>query len=92
MPLPRSGSRSGCRQRRTTSGGGTGGLRITVVANPPGNQPSRDHHSSCTPKPVELPVEHAGPSTRGVPAVQCDAVIQAMIEEDVEERGDFLLA
>ncbi len=69
LPLPRSGSRSGCRQTRTTSGGGTGGLRITVVANPPGNQPSRDHHSSCTPKPVELPVERAGPSTRGVPAV-----------------------
>ncbi len=69
LPLPRSGSRSGCRQTRTTSGGGTGGLRITVVANPPGNQPSRDHRSSCTPKPVELPVERAGPSTRGVPAV-----------------------
>ncbi len=64
LPLPRSGSRSGCRQTRTTSGGGTGGLRITVVANPPGN-----HRSSCTPKPVELPVERAGPSTRGVPAV-----------------------
>ncbi len=69
LPLPRSSSRSGCRQTRTTSGGGTGGLRITVVANPPGNQPSRDHHSSCTPKPVELPVERAGPSTRGIPAV-----------------------
>ncbi len=64
LPLPRSGSRSGCRQTRTTSGGGMGGLRITVVVIPPGNQPSRDHHSSCTPKPVELPVERAGPSTR----------------------------
>ncbi len=69
LPLPRSGSRSGCRQTRTSSGGGTDGLRITVVANPPGNQPSRDHCSSCTPKPVELPVERAEPSTRGVPAV-----------------------
>ncbi len=69
LPLPRSGSRSGCRQTRITSGRGTGDLRITVVANSPGNQPSRDHRSSCTPKPVELPVERAGPSTRGVPAV-----------------------
>ncbi len=47
----------GCRQ--STSGGSTGGLRITVVANPPGNQPSRDHHSSCTLQPVELPMERA---------------------------------
>ncbi len=36
------------------------------MANPPGNQPSRDHRSS---KPVELPMECAGPSTRSVPAV-----------------------
>ncbi len=46
LPLPRSGSRSSWRQPRTTSGGGMGGLRVTVVANPPGNQPSRDHCSS----------------------------------------------
>ncbi len=39
------------------------------MANPPGNQPSRDHCSSCTPQPVELPMERAGPSTRRVPAV-----------------------
>ncbi len=41
LPLPRSGSRSGCRQTRTTSGGGTDGLRIYSGGNPPGNQPSR---------------------------------------------------
>ncbi len=49
LPLPRSGSRHGCSQARTTSGSGTGGLRVTVVANPPGNQPLRDHRSSCAP-------------------------------------------
>ncbi len=43
LPLPRSGSRPGCSQARTTSGSGTGGLRLTVVANPPRNQPLTDH-------------------------------------------------
>ncbi len=32
----RSSSRPGCRQARSTSGGSTAGLRITVVANPQG--------------------------------------------------------
>ncbi len=35
-PPSRSSSRPGCRQARSTSGGSTGGLRITVVANPQG--------------------------------------------------------
>ncbi len=61
LPPSRSSSRPGCRQARSTSGGSTDGLRITVVANPPGNQPSRDHRSSCAPQSVELPMEHAGP-------------------------------
>ena len=69
LPLPRSGARSGGRQTRTTSGSSTGGLRVTVVANPAGNQPSGDHRSSCTSDPVEQPTERAGPSTRSVPAV-----------------------
>ncbi len=34
--LSRSSSRPGCRQARSTSGGSTAGLRITVVANPQG--------------------------------------------------------
>ncbi len=69
LPPPRSGSRPGCSQARNTSGGDMGGLKVIVVANPPGNQPSRDHRSSCAPQPVELPMELAGPSTRSVPAV-----------------------
>ncbi len=35
-PPSRSSSRPGCRQARSTSGGSTAGLRITVVANPQG--------------------------------------------------------
>ncbi len=61
LPQSQSSSRPSCRQARSTG--------ITVVANPPGNQPSRDHCSSCTPQPVELPMKRAGPSTRRVPAV-----------------------
>ncbi len=34
LPPSRSSSRPGCRQVRSTSGGSTAGLRITVVANP----------------------------------------------------------
>ncbi len=34
LPPSRSSSRPGCRQARSTSGGSTAGLRITVVANP----------------------------------------------------------
>ncbi len=37
LPPSRSSSRLGCRQARSTSGGSTAGLRITVVANPQGN-------------------------------------------------------
>ncbi len=69
LPPSLSSSRPGCRQSRSTSGVSTGGLRITVVANPPGNQPPRDHCSSCAPQPVELPMECAGPSTMSIPAV-----------------------
>ncbi len=36
LPPSRSSSRPGCRQARSTSGGNTAGLRITVVANPQG--------------------------------------------------------
>ncbi len=36
LPPSRSSSRPGYRQARSTSGGSTGGLRITVVANPQG--------------------------------------------------------
>ncbi len=36
LPPSRSSSRPGCRQARSTSGGSTAGLRITVVANPQG--------------------------------------------------------
>ncbi len=36
LPPSRSRSRPGCRQARSTSGGSTAGLRITVVANPQG--------------------------------------------------------
>ncbi len=36
FPPSRSSSCPGCRQSRSTSGGSTGGLRITVVANPQG--------------------------------------------------------
>ncbi len=64
LPPSRSSSRSGCRQASSTSGGSTAGLRITVVG-----KPSRDHRSSCAPQPVELPMEHAGPSKRRIPAV-----------------------
>ncbi len=39
------------------------------MVNPPGNQPSRDHCSSCAPQPVELPKVRAGSSTRSVTAV-----------------------
>ncbi len=72
LPLPRSGSCPGCSQAGTTSGGGMGGLRVTVVVNPPGNQPSRDHHSSCALQPVELPMERAEPPTGSVPAVSLE--------------------
>ncbi len=34
LPPSQSSPRPGCRQARSTSGGRTGGLRITVVANP----------------------------------------------------------
>ncbi len=36
LPPSRSSSRPGCRQARSTSGGSTAGLRITMVANPQG--------------------------------------------------------
>ncbi len=36
LPPSRSSSRPGCRQARSTSGGSTAGLSITVVANPQG--------------------------------------------------------
>ncbi len=36
LPPSRSSSRPGCRQARSTSGGSTGDLRITVVENPQG--------------------------------------------------------
>ncbi len=36
LPPSRSSSRPGCRQARSSSGGSTGGLRITVVANTQG--------------------------------------------------------
>ncbi len=36
LPPSRSSSRTGCRLARSTSGGSTAGLRITVVANPQG--------------------------------------------------------
>ncbi len=36
LPSSQSSSRPGCRQARSTSGSSTGGLRITVVANPQG--------------------------------------------------------
>ncbi len=36
LPPSRSSSRPGCRQARSTAGGSTAGLRITVVANPQG--------------------------------------------------------
>ncbi len=36
LPPSRSSSHPGCRQARSTSGGSTAGLRITVVANPQG--------------------------------------------------------
>ncbi len=36
LPPSQSSSRPGCRQARSTSGGSTAGLRITVVANPQG--------------------------------------------------------
>lgn len=64
LPLPQSSSRHGGIKVGPTSGSSTGGLRVTVMANPPGNQPSRDHRSSC-----ELPKECVAPSTRSVPAV-----------------------
>ncbi len=93
FPLPRSGSHSGCRQAMTTSGGGTGGLRITVVANPAGNQPSRYHHSSCAPKPVEVPMDCAGPSTRSITAVSLtlllgDRMSTAASESEPELSGE----
>ncbi len=40
LPPSRSSSRPGCRQARSTSGASTGGLRITVVANPQAKGPS----------------------------------------------------
>ncbi len=73
LPLLRSSSRLAGSQARTTSGSGTGGLRVTVMANPPVNQPLGDHRSSCTPQPVELPKERAWPSARSIPAVSFGA-------------------
>ncbi len=52
LPLPRS-----------TSGSSTGGLRVTVVATPPGNQPAGDYRSSSALQPVELPK----PSSKSIP-------------------------
>ncbi len=40
LPPSQSSSPPGCRQTRSTSGGSTGGLRITVVANPQVKGPS----------------------------------------------------
>ncbi len=57
LPLPRSSSRHGGSQAGATSGSSMGGQRVTVMANPRGNQLSGDHRSSCTPQPVELPKE-----------------------------------
>lgn len=64
LPLPQCSVRSGGSQARTTSGSSTGGLRVTVVANPSGNQPSGDHHSSSTLQPVKQPKERAEPSSK----------------------------
>uniref|UniRef100_A0A673GR39 non-specific serine/threonine protein kinase n=1 Tax=Sinocyclocheilus rhinocerous TaxID=307959 RepID=A0A673GR39_9TELE len=64
LPLPRSSVCSGGSQAWTTSGSSTGGLRVTVVANPSGNQPSGDHHSSSASQPAAK-----GPSSKSVPAV-----------------------
>ncbi len=40
LPPSQSSSRTGSRQARSTSGGSTGGLRITVVSNPQVKGPS----------------------------------------------------
>ncbi len=60
LPPSRSSSRPGCRQARSTSGGRTGGLRITVVANPQG---------PIAPLALRNQLERAGPSTWSVSAV-----------------------
>uniref|UniRef100_A0A671LNG3 Band 4.1-like protein 3 n=1 Tax=Sinocyclocheilus anshuiensis TaxID=1608454 RepID=A0A671LNG3_9TELE len=73
LPLPRSSSLPGRSQGRTTSGSSSGGLSITVVATPVRKQPPRDRQSSSTSQPVEPPQEHAGPSTKSVPAVSFGA-------------------
>ncbi len=53
LPPSRSSSRPGCRQARSTSGGSTAGLRITVVANPQGTV-AKDEHISTGPA-LQLP-------------------------------------
>ena len=95
LPLLRSGTRSGGRQTSTTSGSSTGGLRVTVVANPAGNQPSGDHRSSCTSDPVEQPTERAGPSTRSVPAVSSgpppDQMLISALEGELSDEDSAAL-
>ncbi len=73
LPLPQSSVRPGGSQARTTSGSSMGVLSVTVVANPPGNQPSGDHRSSSASQPVELPKVRTGPSSKSVPAVSFGA-------------------
>ncbi len=47
LPPSRSSSRPGCRQARSTSGGSTGDLRITVVENPQGTTLVLRNQLSC---------------------------------------------
>ncbi len=63
------------------------------MANPPGNQPSGNHRSSCTLQPVELLKECVGPSTRSVPAVSFsaspdDRMLTAASEGEPELSGE----
>ncbi len=51
LPLPQSSFRHGGSQAGATSSSSSGSLSMTVMATPLENQPSGDHHSSCTPQP-----------------------------------------
>ncbi len=85
VPLPRSNP-----PQRVAASGDTGDLRIRVSAFPSGNQPPRNPHSSCTPRPAELPEERGGPSQRCAPSVSFGAPLDDRMSIAASEgESDF---
>lgn len=90
LPLPQSSSHpSGC-QVRTTSSSCTGGLRVIVVANPPGNQHLGDHLSSCAPQPVELPKERPLGPLQSAYQWYLSKLLPTTGRRSLHQRGSFL--